>query len=220
MSIITISKTFSGSNPYQLDDTSTPSGITSLYEALDALTNVTYIDSSYVLHEKGDVSATYVYSDSGTEEPLIEEFVETRDLFATSYSITEVTGSINGEPETGTVSGFIAQIDNFLTTNKTGNSQNFVVKDLHFSIDVTGQKRALLVFDANLETNKTYRAKIYSQNRAQVNVSAGDGPEAQFAADLTSIQANGVVVESTFVDFDVDPSGNRHILVIYKIDNS
>lgn len=282
MAVNVLTKTFSGSAPIELDDTTV--GADSLYNDLINIGPTTYVGSSYAVMEKGDVTATVLYSErTGSQLLRCKEFADRRSLGgATAYNFTGWTGQA-GEP-TASSSGaeFIYAINKWLDDN-AGTASNFVIKNVHFRIDSTGQKRAFFIYDNTAETaGVLYYAKLYSDNRRALSnngsetayeyiygygygygaglnyfditedsfgndvdgttvgygVTAFETAESwdygygygweqvsttraksEFTTDIAALQdgsGGNKTVSAAFINQEFDPSGRRHVLVIYR----
>ncbi len=214
-----ITKTYSGSNPYELDDTSTPAGVTSLYEALVAAGAMTYKDSAYVVHAKGDVTATVIYDVVGTQTLKVKEFKESRSLYGQTAFTFSAFGTY-GIPTAGSSVNIMTEINEWFEDNETTGDSDFTLSDVHYRIDVTGQKRVLFIYDYSAApSNTNYVAKLYEEKR--YTVSSGGDPKTLLENDLAYIQnTDGTVLNGIWVGYEVDQSGNRSILVVYGVNNA
>jgi len=282
MAVNVLTKTFSGSAPVELDDTT--SGADSLYNDLINIGPTTYVGSSYAVMEKGDVTATVLYSErTGGQLLRCKEFADRRSLGgATAYTFAGWTGQA-GEPTLASSGAeFVYAINNWLDDNATSLSA-LVIKNVHFRIDSTGQKRALFIYDNVAESaGVLYYAKLYSDNRRALSnngsetayeyiygygygygtglnyfditedsfgndvdgttvgygITAFETAEAwdygygygweqvsttraksELTTDIAALQDAGggnKTVSAAFINQEFDPSGRRHVLVIYR----
>lgn len=185
----------------------------------NAAGNATFLDSSYAVHDKGDVSAIVVFDNGGSASLRAKEFYDARSFYGnTAFGVAGNYVGTYGEPlSSGTAQSFVARINRWLEVRQSGSStSNFTLHRLNFAIDNSGQKRALLIYNTTSNTNTRYYAKIYSQ--ASTNVSKGDGPLLQFKQDVQAIQDKAALKSSEqFAAVAVDQSGDRHVLVIFAI---
>lgn len=192
----------------------------------DLVTNAsaaTFLDSYYALHDKGDVMAGVIYNDGGSQSLRAKEIFDARSFYgATAFTVSGSYAGSYGEPIAGNSSNsFINRVNSWLQDQMIGLNSMITIKDLHFKIDASGQKRMLIIYDATQNTARRYYAKIYSQKSTQVALGIGDGPPAAFDADIAKIDLGASIsVTEQFCAADVDPNGDRHILAIYSIATS
>lgn len=279
MAVKIVTKTFSTSNPIELDDTT--AGADSLYNKLVEIGPANFIDSSYAVMEKGNVTATVVYSEmTGSQNLRCKEICDRRSRGGdTAYTFTGWTGQ-SGEPTASSSSNeFISAVNSWLDDNDSGGS-TITIKNVHFRIDSTGQKRLFIIYDTADDSSATYYAKLYSTNRRSLSSNLGtlvddyeyiygygygygsganyfdvttsllnetvDGttvgygvaafettnanaygygygweqveiskPSDEFETDIDALQ-DSKTVAAAFINQEYDPSGRKHILVIYR----
>lgn len=180
--------------------------------------NVTFLDSYYACHDKGDVMAGVVFSDSGSHDMRCKEFFDARSFYgASAFTVTGAYAGSYGEPISGNSSNnFVNRINRWLEDRQLGTSSNLTIKKLHFAIDASGQKRALIVYDSNTKTTTRYYAKIYSQYSTRVARPDNHSPAA-FDQDIQIIEHNAILNAEQYCAAAVDPNGDRHILTIYSV---
>lgn len=219
MAIQVITKEFSSSSVQSISGANQMEIGPRLNADLIAAGSVTYVDSSYTVFEKGDVSSLVVYSDSGTQELRAQEFYDARSFYgsdAFSVSSTYAVGTY-GEPKVSkSYKTFVGRINDWLQDNNNGRYATITIKDVHFRIDATGQKRVLFIYDSNYGTTIRYFARLYEQSSDQAGLK-GDGPLVNFDSDTQLIQGTTTLATTQFVNLEVDNSGRRYVLAIFGI---
>lgn len=203
-----------GANKMEVGDTLDNALIT------NAAGNATFLDSSYAVHDKGDVSAVVVYDDGGSGSLRAKEFYDARSFYGnTAFGVSGNYVGSYGEPlSSGTAQTFIARINRWLEVRQAGTgTSNFTLNNIHLRVDASGQKRAMFFYTATSAANTRYYAKIYSQN-SRLSSTIADGPLEQYKDD-TQVIENADVLKPTeqFVSVAVDRSGRRHVLAVYAI---
>jgi hypothetical protein len=221
MAIQVIRKEFSSSSVESISSVNQMEVGVTLDNALitSAAGNATFLDSSYAVHDKGDVSAVVVYSDAGSTSLRAKEFYDARSFYgSTAFGVSGNYIGTYGEPlSSGAAQSFVSRINRWLEVRQLGTgTSNLTIKKVNFAVDTTGQKRALIVYNTASQTNTRYYAKIYSQVSAFAN--NGDGPLVQYDSDVQAIQ-DSIALKATeqFVAIAIDSSGRRHVLAIYAV---
>lgn len=182
-------------------------------------TSVSYVSSYYTCYDKGDVKGGVVWGNGGTQNLRCKELFEARSFYGGSaFSVSGAYVGVYGEPLSGNASvNFANRINRWLEDRHLGNNSTITIKRLHFCIDKTGQKRVLIVYDNATATSVRYFAKIYSEKTLGVLQSPGNGAPETYDQDLQYIENKVILPDTHFVEADVDPNGNTHILAIYAV---
>lgn len=222
MAIQVIYKEFSSSSVESINSANQMEVGKTLDNALitNAAGNATFLDSSYAVHDKGDVSAVVVYDDGGSSSLRVQEFYDARSFYGgTAFGVSGNYVGSYGEPlSSGTAQTFISRINRWLEVRQSGTgTSNFTLQNVHFAIDPSGQKRALLVYTASNNAHTRYYAKLYSQITAWSTLGS-DNPLELFKDDVQVIEDAAVLKPSEQkVSIAADRSGRRHVLAIYAV---
>ena len=220
MTVQVTSKEFSSSSDESISSVNQMEvGLTLDNDLATNASGVTFLDSAYACYDKGDVFANVTYLDSGSEILRCKEFYDARSFYGvTAFTVSGAYAGSYGEPISGTAStSFVNRVNRWLEDRQHATSCNLTIKDVHFRIDATGQKRVMIIYDATTQTNTRYYAKIYSQASTQVGF--GDGPMTNYDKDVQVIEHAGILIEDEqWVSADVDPSGEKHVFAIYAVD--